>query len=212
MTAPAADGWRAWWGSLNEPDLLVSEIVGPRAIADLVACRLDTPAVQRRSAAGISPITDLTALRVLLATTRRARSLSELSTVLRCSRTSVKRAAGICNEARAAQLDGPLLMPNPQWRPAATKLVAVELKKTAWTRAFQQARAYREWAHCSWVILGDRPVSEARAAAERLGIGLGFLTSDGTVEVVRAPSLMRHKRNNTLTVWAGEQVLARCET
>ncbi len=205
MTLPAANGWRYWWGGRTAPDFVACEIVGPLAIADLVGVRFDHQALQARREAGIQPTGDYMTIGVLLASRRCARKTSELAGILGISLSGVRRAIRLGYEIGALCGVGQRHRTHDAWRPAALRLVAVELKKAEWRRARRQATAYQSWANAAWLMLGRRPPMSALAELAGSGIGLAYLDHDERARVVQRPSSRR--ATGRARVWAGEQTL-----
>jgi hypothetical protein len=205
MTQPAANGWRYWWGGRQAPDFVACEIVGPLGIADLVAVRFDHQALQARKAAGIEPTGDYMTIGVLLASRRCPRKTSELAGILGISLSGVRRAIRLGYEIGALRCVGQRHQTHDAWRPAARRLVAVELKKSEWRRARRQATAYQSWADAAWLVLGRRPPISALTELAGSGIGLAYLDSDERARVLQRPSPRRS--TGRARVWAAEQTL-----
>lgn len=207
MTVPAIGALSTWWMGRHDADFVAREIVGQLGIADLVAVRFDHGALRNRRAAGIRPCDDLLVLKVLLACRRGARSVRDLARILGYSESGIRRAV---RDGRAA---GALVdvgdrrhRTHEAWRPAATRLVAMELKRTDWQRAARQAWAYQAWANASWLVLGQRPPLTAVQSLMGSGIGLGYLGDDGQLHRVLCPDARRHVTRDGM-VWAAEQAL-----
>src|SRR3954447_17332739 len=106
MTAPVAREVARWWGARRTVDFVAEEIVGPLAIADLVAVRFDHRALRERRAAGIVVTDDLLALRVILACRRIARSTRQLADLLGFSTSGIRRAVRTAYDVGALREDG----------------------------------------------------------------------------------------------------------
>ena len=211
MTAPTAAAAELLWRFRQAPDFVAREIVGPLAVADLVAVQFDHGAVKDRSQAGIHPTEDLLALQVVMSCRRAARSVSDLAGLLRVSNSSVRRAMGIGLEARALTEERGRVRryrTHDAWRPVGRRMVAAELKRSDWRRAANQAWAYQAWANAVWLVLGTRPPLEAAGQLAESGIGLAYLGEDEQLNVVARPA--RAKRlSGVASVWASEQALRR---
>lgn len=207
MTEPAVASWNRWWGARRAPHVIGREIVGPLAIADLVAVRFDEAALKARRHAGIRATDDLLALRVITACRRAPLSTSELAAQLGFSASGIRRAVRVGYEIGA-------LAAEPRhrhrthvaWRPAADRLIAVELKRTDWRRAVDQAWSYQTWANAAWLFLGRRPSAVALESLSRTGIGVAYLGDDHDVHVVVRPTA-RRRASGISTTWAAEQAL-----
>lgn len=207
MTEPTIAAWSSWWTSRAEPDFIAREIVGPLAIADLVAVQFDHGALRDRRAAGIHNTDDFLTLRVVLACRRTARTVAELGAMLGFSESGIRRAvrhgydigALVAGERRRHRT-------HEAWRPAGRRLVAVELKRTDWRRAAQQAWAYQDWANTSWLVLGQRPTLTAVECLSITGMGLAYLGEDERLHRVLRPA-SRRRPTGAAGVWAGEQAL-----
>ena len=210
MTGLATAASRWWWGARREPDFIAAEIVGPDAIADLAAVRFDHRRLRERAAAGIQPVVDVLALRVLLAARRRAMTTSELAAACRVSPSGVRRAIGVAvergalvREARAAYRT------HRAWGPAAARVVAVELKLQDWPAALEQAHAYSRWANAAWMLLARTPPPAALTMAAREAVGVAVLAPSGEVALLARPPARRHPVQRWAAIWASEQVLDR---
>lgn len=211
MTEPVAAGTEHWWRFRQAPDFVAREIVGPLAVADLVAVQFDHAAVTDRSQAGIRPTDDLLALQVIALCRRASRSVSELAEILRVSDSGARRAARVGVESGALlEEDGVARRYRTQsaWRPVGRRMIAAELKRAEWRRAAEQAWAYQAWANASWLVLGIRPPLEAACRLSEAGIGLAYLGEDEELKVVVRPA--RAKRlSGIASIWASEQALGR---
>jgi hypothetical protein len=210
MTGLATAASRWWWGGRREPDFIAAEIVGPDAIADLAAVRFDHRRLQERAAAGIQPVVDVLALRVVLAARRRAMTTSELAATCRVSPSGVRRAVSVAVERGAVLREGRLkYRTHPAWGPSAARVVAVELKLQDWPGALDQAHAYSRWANAAWMLLARTPPAEAVAVAAAEGIGAAVLSPSGEVALLARPAPRRRPAQRWAAIWASEQLLAR---
>lgn len=208
MTSPAMQAWPQWWRSRWAPDFIAREVVGPLAIADLVAVRFDHGALRDRRAAGIGMTDDFSALRVILSCRRAPRTTLELAATLGYSPSGARRAIRVGYEIGAITDAGRYRhRTHPAWRPAGRRIVAVELKRTDWRRAADQAWAYQAWANAAWLVLGQRPPQSALPALTESGIGLSYLGDDHRMHVVLRPRVRRYVSGHA-NVWASEQALA----
>ncbi len=190
MTAPTIAAADLWWLGRKPAHFIATEIVGPDAVADLVAARLRPGALLARERDDIRPITDRLALMAAMSCRRRARSTRELAELCRVTPSGMWRAISI----------------------AADRLIAVELKLENWISALSKAEAYLRWANAAWVVLGRVASTEALDLARASGIGLARLDKDGQlICLVRAHGHRRAACPWT-AAWAAEQVLARAES
>ena len=208
MTGPAIANASRWWTGPGEPDFIAQEVVGPFGVADLVGVRYDQPALKARSEHGIEPISDLLALRVVLACRRAPRTTARLGDMLGVGGSAVRRAIRIAKHAGALDsASDQRHRIHPAWRPVARRLVAVELKRTDWKRAADQTWAYSRWAHATWMVLGKPPpLSAVRTLCDR-GVGLGYLGCEGEFNVLLRPKTSR-RSSAVASIWAGEQALS----
>lgn len=207
MTGPAAAAVAQWWPARENPDVVASEIVGPLARADLVAFQFDAKALRDRERAGIVPIDDLLAVRVILACRRAALTTPALVARLGLSLSAVRRAVRDGYDVGALHADGRAHRTHSNWRPAARRQVAVELKRSDWRRGSHQAAAYQAWANASWLILGQRPPRTAIDGLRGTGLGLGYLGEDERLNVVLRP-VYRRRISGDMSIWVGEQAVA----
>lgn len=205
--AIASDG--AWWVGAGSPDYVAAEIVGPDAIADLVAVQLDRDAVDRRAAAGIKPLTDRLAVFAVLVAAERPSTTREIADELRVTMSAVRRAVATAVDHGALQRDGDQrIRVHPSWAPAAARTVAAELKLSDWRSGLEQARRYLAWACASWLILAQDASVAAQRDAHAAGVGLPTLCPDGRLRRWVRPRRRRRAPHPWTAVWAGEQVLA----
>jgi hypothetical protein len=208
MTLPAITATRDWWAGRARIDAVACEIVGPGGIADLVGVRFDQQAIDDRRGSGIEPVIDALALQMVMATRRRAMTTRQLADLFHVSRSGARWAIRIAI-GRGAMIDtGGLVRAHPDWRPAAQRLVAVELKLHDWRRALSQASTYQSWANAAWIVLARSPGPQAITAVREAGIGLGCLTDDRVRVLARPRNRERLRQGDWTSVWAGEQVLA----
>ncbi len=211
MTDPAAAAAECWWRFRQAPDFVAREIVGPLAVADLVAVQFDHGAVKDRRLAGIHPTDDFLALQVVMSCRRATRSVSDLAGLLRVSDSSARRAVGIGLETGALVEDGGRIRryrTHDAWRPVGRRMVATELKRSDWRRAAHQAWAYQAWANAVWLVLGTHPPLEAAGRLAESGIGLAYLGEDERLNVVVRPAKAK-RLSGVASVWASEQALRR---
>jgi hypothetical protein len=209
MTEPTIAAARQWWRGRSGPDFVAHEIVGPLGIADLVGVRFDPKGLKGRRDAGIRPTDDLLALRVILACRRAARSTGDLASLLGFSDSGIRRAVQVAYETGALNPEGGRRhRTHPAWRPAAGRLVAVELKRSDWRRAANQVWAYMCWANAAWVVLGQRPPRSAADGLSDSGVGLAYLDEEGELRIVLRAKTSR-RVGTEAGVWAAEQALMR---
>lgn len=208
MTAPAIAASDKWWRARKPATFVATEVVGPDAIADLVAVRFTPGSLEERTRAGIRPVIDRLALLAVLQSQRRARTTSELATLCRVGLSGMRRALAIGVNAGALVRDGRHVATNPAWSPVADRVVAVELKLDNALAALDQARAYRRWANAAWMVLARAPSPSAITAAQSLGVGVATLDADGSRATLVPPRTRRRPTCRWAGVWAAEQALA----
>lgn len=211
MTEPAAAAAEFWWRFRQAPDFVAREIVGPLAVADLVAVQFDHGAVKDRRQAGIRPTDDFLTLQVVMSCRRTARSVSDLAGLLRVSDSGVRRATRIGLESGALVEESGRVRryrTHDAWRPVGRRMVAAELKRSDWRRAADQAWAYQAWSNAVWLVLGTRPPIEAAGRLAETGIGLAYLGEDERLNIVVRPARAR-RLSGVASVWASEQALRR---
>jgi hypothetical protein len=212
MTAPARAADRLWWRGRRPPCVVADEVVGPDAIADLVAARFDTGALERRREAEISPLTDQLALLSVLACKRTPLSTAELAEQCRVTASGMRRAIRLATDAGAmVEVERFRYRAHPRWSPVVRRAVAVELKLRDWMRAIRQACAYRGWANASWVILAREPPAAAVDAARSAVLGLAVLLPDGTAKSMIRPAVRTDRPTHWTSIWVGEQLVAAAE-
>lgn len=210
MTQLVAAACPWWWLGSRQHDFVATEIVGPDAIADLVGIRFDERRLKAREAEGISPVTDALALHALQACRDRVLTTQELADACHVTPSGMRRAQAVALEANAMirQARGQYSC-HPAWGPVGARLVAVELKLNNWRAAFQQAQAYSRWANATWIVLGRTPPAEAKREAERDGLGLAVLETDGKIKRLSRPRVVRRPHSAWAALWASEQSIAR---
>jgi len=206
MTAVAATNWSHWWPGERSPDFIAAEVVAPGAIADLVGGAFDYDALAARRAADIAPLTDWSSLLCALAC-RQPLTAAEVALLVGLSASGARRSLTSATASGALLRDGRHFMLNSDWRPAVTRIVAVELKLRDWQKGLLQAARYRRWADASWLILGATPAGPAEPTSRQAGVGLARLGPDGgwdkaaPAKRARPTFVVEHR-------WAEEQVLA----
>lgn len=209
-TLAAAD---RWWGARRGPDFAGTEIVGPEAIADLAAVRFDRARLRLRREAGIEPIPDVLALRVLALARGRSMTSTELADACRVSRSGVRRAINFALDRNALLREQRTrYRTHDAWGPGTDRTVAVELKLQDWGAALRQSYAYSMWAHASWAILARTPPPQAVALARAEGLGLAVLAPSGGMRLLARPRSRRKVNNPLMSLLASEQVLARAQS
>ncbi len=206
MTAVAAANWRRWWPGERTPDFIAAEVVAPGATADLVAGAFDYEMVAARRSAGVVPLTDWTSLLCALACLEPL-STAEIALAVGLSSSGARRSLATATASGALRRDGRYFALNPDWKPAVTRLVAIELKLRDWRKGLVQAARYRRWADASWLILGRTAVEQAEPNARQAGIGLARLGRDGAWTRAQAAKRARPPYGVERR-WAEEQVLA----
>lgn len=206
MTAVAAANWRRWWPGESSPDFIAAEVVAPGAIADLVAAAFDYDALATRRAADIAPLTDWSGLLCALAC-RRPLTANEVAVAVGLSSSGARRSLTTATASGALLRDGRHFALNDDWRPATTRLVALELKLRDWQKGLLQATRYRRWADASWLILGALALGQAEPDSRQAGVGLARLGRDGGW-MRAAPAKRARPTYGIERRWAEEQVLA----
>jgi hypothetical protein len=210
MTRLAADACPWWWLGSRRHDFVAAEIVGPDAIADLVGIRFDQGRLRMRDAEGIRPVTDALALRALQLCRGRVLATRAIADACHVTPSGVRRALALAVEANAMIRHARgRYGSHPAWGPVGARLVAVELKLDNWRAAFHQAHAYACWANATWVVLARTPPGQAKLEAERDGLGLAVLRTDGKIERLTRPRSVRRPRSGWAALWASEQAIAR---
>jgi hypothetical protein len=213
MTSLALQACSRWWGARREADFVAGEIVGPDAIADLVAVRFNHARLRLRQEHGVGPTTDALALRVLVAARRRPVTTADLATACRVSPSGVRRAISLAIDNGSLIREGKTsYRTHPAWGPGTERTVAVELKLQDWGGALQQARAYSRWAHAAWVVVGRTPPQPALTSAAEQGIGLGVLAPTGAFTRLVRPTSQRWGSLRFAALWTGEQTIARAQS
>jgi hypothetical protein len=209
MTQLVAAACPWWWLGSRQHDFVAKEIVGPDAIADLVGIRFNEGRLRAREAEGISPVTDALALHALQACRGRVLTTRELADACHVTPSGIRRALALALEANAMiRLARGRYSSHPAWGHVGARLVAVELKLGNWQAAFQQAQAYSRWANATWVVLGRTPPAEAKLEADREGLGLAVLGTDGKIKRLSRPRAVRNPRSAWAALWASEQAIA----
>lgn len=206
MTAVAAASWLRWWPGERSPDFIAAEVVAPGAIADLVAGAFDYDALAARRAADIAPLTDWSSLLCALAC-RQPLTANEVAVAVGLSSSGARRSLTTATASGALLRDGRHFTLNHGWRPAMTRLVAVELKLRDWQKGLLQAARYRRWADASWLLLGATAVRQAEPNSRQAGVGLARLGRNGGWDKAAGPKRAR-PTYGVERRWAEEQVLA----
>jgi hypothetical protein len=210
MTAAAIARMPAFWRSVLPCDFAALEAVGPGAVADVVLASFDAGAITARETNGITPIVDWTTLGCVLACRQATCTNRELAAALTVSDSTARRATALAVAAGALVRDGNAFVTHPDWRPAARRLVALELKLRDWPHGLAQAVRYRDWADTSWLVLGATDGPNALEDARAAGIGLARLGTDGSARVFLKPR-RQSGFDGRVRAWIGEQALLQAE-
>lgn len=194
--------------------LVVAEVPAAQGIADIVAVRFDTKALQRRLDSGIGPVTSPLRVQVLHAL-REDRSVrtSTLaahfgSNASALTRSTLKPLA----ELGLVELRTDMVRATGVWRPVAAHLTAVELKLSKWRDALRQADNFAVSADRSWLVLdASRSAGAVRESAliGTFGVGLAVVEPTGDLRIVMPPRGRRPER--WLRALMAEQAWARAE-
>lgn len=209
MLRPALDAAHHWWGARMPPTVFANEVVGPDAIADVVAVRLGHEAALARHSAGIHPVVDRLAVAAVLQARRVARTTADLAALCRVGLSGMRRAVALAIDAGALVREGRRhVRAHPAWTPATSRIVAVELKRDNALAALDQAGAYARWANVAWVVLGRFPSERAIEEARIRGVGMAMLEVNGTWCTIARPRPQRRPQDPWAAAWAAEQALA----
>lgn len=191
--------------------VVVGEVPAAQGIADVVAVRFDTDALDQRFENGVGPITSPLRVRVLhlLRSDRPART-STLAARLGTSVAALTRSTlGPLAELGLVELHSDRIRSTGAWRPLPAHITAVELKLSKWRDALRQADNFAISADRSWVVLdAARSAAAVRESAfiASFGVGLAVIASTGELQVVAPPRGRRPER--WLRALMAEQVWA----
>lgn len=205
MTAPARQAWPAWWGPMV-PDAIAEEITGQGGIADLVGCEFDQRALTERRRSRSSPILEWAPLACVSKCREGPFTSKELAEALGVSVSHTRSAIAKAVAQGALKREGTLIFPTSTWLPAATRLVAVELKLRGWRKALRQATSYDKWADEAWIVMGSSVSNELKEVCESQGIGLATLDLHHFHVLVK-PVPRKPSAWHTIRLLAGEQIL-----
>ena len=162
-------------------------------VADLVVVQFDHAALRMRLEAGLGPIDEHLAVRTLIALQQvRSSSLVDLARMLGVSPGHLRRVtvAKLLEAGWIEKAAAHVRARSVPYRPLATGIVAVEVKRRDWQSAVSQARRYLRFANQTFVTL-DAAVVPERAARDGAGdddIGMAVVDSKAAqVRLLRTP-------------------------
>lgn len=171
--------------------LVLFEVPAFESIPDLVVAQLNHGALERRRAAGVAPVPDLTSVRALLGLTAGVVDSEDLARRSGVTRAHLRRKvipaladAGWVGDLAELTLRVP-------FEPVLNWVVTVEAKRSKWREAYAQARRHQRVADRAFVALDAAAANPARAWSEELARqGVGLVTVDAqshTATVERRP-------------------------
>jgi hypothetical protein len=192
MLAPIARGLpRAMWPGRPKPNLLYEFDVAA-GVADIVAVEFDHRAVARRDFAGLDPVVEGLAVRVLVALRSGPMPTSELAEAAGVSVGHLRRAV-LAPLAEASWViksrDGSWETP-VQHQTLIRRAIAVEAKLRDWRTAIWQASRHRRFANLTIVVLDASTKTDAALAAVEHFRDVGLATvaaATGEVEMLYMP-------------------------
>jgi hypothetical protein len=177
----------------SEP-FVVTEVPAAEGVPDLVAVVWDQEAVDNRMAANLTPVEDLTSVRVLIAASSGIDSIRGLAAKSGVTASHLRRnILPVLFESRwmqPAEAQGKIKICS-KYRCVAELLVTVEAKKANWNRALKQAMRHASGADYAYVALDEARATAAKSfASEFSALGVGLLTAhagSGLVQAVTHP-------------------------
>lgn len=194
--------------------VVVGEVPAAQGVADVVAVRFDTDALNQRLESGVGPITSPLRVRVLhLLRSDRPVRISTLAARLGTSATALTRSTlGPLAELGLVEVQTGTVRSTGAWRPVPAHVTAVELKLSKWRDALRQADNFAISADRAWLVLdAARSAAAVRESAfiASFGVGLAVIASTGELQVIAPPRGRRPER--WLRALMAEQVWASAE-
>ncbi|MFI9815373.1 hypothetical protein [Saccharothrix variisporea] len=174
------------WATLFELSVV------PYGIADVVHVAVDQEVVEERRALGASPITDhheLTLFMILQHSRHDGYRAREIAVRAGMSVEGLRRGplARLTAAGHVERLSGHIYRPTWRYRTAICALVAIEVKRTDWRRAAQQALRYTTFADRTYLALESATAQRALLHPELIAT-----TRVGLIQV--EPSTLRVKK------------------
>lgn len=195
--------------------VVVGEVPAAQGIADVVAVRFDTEALQHRFDNAVGPITSPLRVRVLhmLGKNRTLRT-STLAERLGTTGAALTRSTlGPLAELGLVEMRADTVTPTGAWRPLPAHVTAVELKLSKWKDALRQADNFAMSADRAWLVLdAARSAAAVRESTfiAAFGVGLAVVDTSGELQVVARPRGRRPER--WLRALMAEQVWAAAQS
>src|SRR5579864_504086 len=191
MVEPVTRQLNRLWSKLSPRHTVIEEIPGARGVIDLLAAEFDRAALERRKRRGVGPILRAELVQTLWAL--RDGKPHRVLTVARLggwSPSVIRKILPRLSEARLITISDGHIQSTRRWEPLARRLLAVELKRTAWQRALRQATYFTFAADRSVVVLDSRSAGAVEGRVDdfvRRRVGLALLSSSGQLRIIQPP-------------------------
>jgi hypothetical protein len=191
MTEPVRRQVNRLWPKLGDKHVVIEEIPGPRGIIDLLVAEFDRGAMARRVRRSVGPILRAEQVQILWAL--RDHKPHRVSTIAKLGGWSPSVIASTLPTLASTRL---ITVSNGQveatgrWEPVGRRLLAIELKRSAWRRALRQATYFTYAADRAIVALDWRSagaVEDRVAEFVKRKVGLALVSSSGELRVVHRP-------------------------
>lgn len=225
MMAPLAAAAPVLCAGLTGAPEVFFEVPLAAGVPDMVVVAFDAAVIEARKAAGLGPVLDVSATRVLAALADGSSHADHIAATAGMSAAHLRRAV-LPPLLEAGWVDGPhagRVHPLHEFAPLVSWSIAVEAKRSAWAQAVSQAHRMLPAADRVFVALdaakAERAVRNAKHLAS-VGVGLATVDADpapggAAVRVVSSPKpgrpgLPRRHRGTRLAAKAllGERVWA----
>ncbi len=183
VAAVAADLASGLPGHRSEHAHVLFEVPTAAGVPDVLRVAFDPTQLRRRAELGLAPLLDLTALRVLLATTSRQAPIYVAARVARVTTAHLRRTVvpALVEAGWLLPLKGrgdqTLVKPRLKYRPLTRSVVTVEAKRNDWRSAIAQARRHQACADRAYIAIDAATAAPLlRLAQDLSAAGIGLVT------------------------------------
>lgn len=198
VAAVAADLASGLPGHRSQNAHVLFEVPTAAGVPDVLRVAFDPAQLRRRAELGLAPVVDLTALRVLLATSNGPVALYMAARAARVTTAHLRRTV-VPTLVEAGWLlplkrrgDQMLVRPRLKYRPLTRSVVTVEAKRNDWRSAIAQARRHQGCADRAYIAIdAATPGPLLRLARDLSAAGIGLVTVSAetiTAELVTRPA------------------------
>ncbi len=189
MTEPVIRQIARLWPRLGSRYTVSEQIPAARGIIDLVAAELDLRAVARRRRREIGPILRPELIQILwVVRDGKPHRLSTLARIGGWSPSVIGKLIPTLESMRLVRVEKGHIEGTGRWEPLGRRLLAIELKRTAWRRALRQASYFTFAADRTLVVMDARSRGAIQNQLDEFTkqrVGLAVVSSSGDLRIIR---------------------------